>query len=395
MNDGSYDIWTFARKDIVTLLICIAFMAMGSKQAYAGLLEGVLEPVTERLAEKAGEKGEKLTTGNFYAPEQPDAHGPIGMMGNHTHNKGEIMWTYRYMLMKMDGIRNGIDGVSTSEVINNGFGFGITPTEMTTQMHMFSGMYGVNNTLTLMLGAPYVIKTMDHTVGNNAPPPVRGTNFQTNSEGWGDIMLTSLWRLYAFEAPSLGSHAFHFNFGITFPTGSITKRDATPTGNNRLPYPMQIGTGTVNILPGLTYRGASDKLSWGAQAAGNVRTGRNDEGWRMGHVYNLTGFGAYRWANWISTSLRANWKYWGNNKGIDNQISQTLPNGAKSVPTAFPEFLGGQRLDILAGINILLPEWKGLENRLAVEAGAPIYQYLNGPQLETDYAVFAGYQGVY
>ncbi len=395
MDGRTHDIWNSARTRIFILVLFISLAVMGSKQADAGLLDSVLEPVTEKLAEEVGEKGETLTTGNFYPPEQPDAHGPMGTMSDHTHNQGEIMWTYRYMLMRMAGNRNGIDGVSVSEIVDGGFGFGITPTEMTTQMHMFGGMYGVNNTLTLMVGAPYIIKTMDHIVGTNAPPAVQGRRFETNAEGWGDIRLTSLWRLYAFEAPSIGSHAFHFNFGISFPTGSIRKRDATPTGNNRLPYPMQLGSGTVDVLPGITYRGGSDKLSWGAQLAGNVRTGRNDEGYRKGHEYTVTGWSAYRWSNWISTSMRTNWTSWGNYEGADNQISQRLPNGAKSVHTAFPELRGGQRLDILAGINLLLPEWNGLENRLAVEVGAPIYQYLNGPQLETDYVLFTGYQGVY
>lgn len=395
MDVRTYTMKIAARSCCLVLLLCTALLAPASRSAEAALLDGVLEPVTEKLAEKADKKGETLTTGNFYPPEQPDAHGPVGMIGDHTHNQGELMWFYRYSLMRMSGNLNGIDGVSTSEIVDDGYGFGITPTEMTTQMHMFMGMYGVNNTLTVMLMAPYIIKTMDHTVGTNAPGPIQGTHFETNSEGWGDTKLISLWRLYAVDAPSLGSHAFHLNFGLSFPTGSITKMGGTPAGNVRLPYPMQLGSGTYDILPGLTYRGSSDKISWGIQATGDIRTGRNDEGYRKGNDFALTGFSAYRWANWISTSLRANWQYWGNYEGADNQISQKLPNGAKSVPTAFPNLRGGERLDILAGINILFPEWKGLENRIAVEAGAPIYQYLNGPQLEQDYVVFAGYQGIY
>ena len=222
-----------------------------------------------------------------------------------------------------------------------------------------------------------------------------GTRFRTRAEGWGDLKLSSLLRLYAVEAPSIGSHAFHLNFGLSVPTGSITKKDGTPLGNTRLPYPMQIGSGTVDLLPGLTYRGASGNTSWGFQAGGTVRTGRNSAGYRKGHEYTLTGFGAYRWAKWISTSLRTNWKYWGNIEGSDDNIRQRNPMGVPIVQTAIPNLQGGQRLDILGGVNILLPEWMGLENRFAVEAGAPMYQYLNGPQLETDYVVFAGYQGVY
>ena len=77
------------------------------------------------------------------------------------------------------------------------------------------------------------------------------------------------------------------------------------------------------------------------------------------------------------------------------RTTMNVMNGPmRTVQTAFPALLGGQRLDILFGINVLFPDFMGLENRLAVEGGFPIYQYLDG-QLETDSIVTFGWQAVY
>jgi hypothetical protein len=60
------------------------------------------------------------------------------------------------------------------------------------------------------------------------------------------------------------------------------------------------------------------------------------------------------------------------------------------VPTADPNLRGGTRVDALVGINFVTPDLKSL--RLAAEAGAPVYQDLDGPQLETDLVFTLGAQ---
>ena len=39
----------------------------------------------------------------------------------------------------------------------------------------------------------------------------------------------------------------------------------------RLPYAMQLGTGTFDLLPGLTYSGHKDAWSWGGQYSAAIR----------------------------------------------------------------------------------------------------------------------------
>ena len=53
-------------------------------------------------------------------------------------------------------------------------------------------------------------------------------------------------------------------------------------------------------------------------------------------------------------------------------------------PTADPDRRAGGRLDLLFGANLFAPEGELEGLRLALEAGLPVYQRLDGPQLETD-----------
>lgn len=117
---------------------------------------------------------------------------PMGMMGDHTHNKGEFMFTYRYMYMSMDGMWNVTDRLANSEVLQR---FTVTPTDMTMNMHMFMPMYGLNDTVTVMGMIPYAAKSMDHLTRP-------GGRFTTESDGIGDVQVIGLVRLYAIETPS-------------------------------------------------------------------------------------------------------------------------------------------------------------------------------------------------
>lgn len=364
--------------------LLFGFLAIGGSGtvAHAALLDGVMGGFEKSLGERAQEKGEQVVIGNFYPAERPDSHGPIGAMGDHTHNQGEFMFTYKYMSMFMRGNRDGTKSRSDADVLRDFF---VTPTEMTTQMHMFSFMYGLNQTVTLTAMIPYLQKSMDHVTRT-------GGKFTTRSSGFGDIRLGSLVRLYAFETSSIGSHRFHFNAAVGLPTGDIKATGATPLGVTRLPYPMQLGSGTVDLFPGLTYAGGLNDVSWGLQAIGTIRLGDNNQGYSLGDEYEVSTYGAYRWAKWISNSLRFKWREWANYEERDRNIGTQNPMGVPLVPTAETGRRGGKRLDLLAGMNILFPEVMGLENHLGIEGGVPIYQNLDGPQLESDYSFFVGWQ---
>jgi len=177
---------------------------------------------------------------------------------------------------------------------------------------------------------------------------------------------------------------------FSFPSGALNRRDRTPASAGarvRLPYPMQIGSGSYDFLPGLTYTGRDGQVAWGAQARGKIRLNENHADYRQGNEYAVTAWAAYDWNRWISTSLRTEWQQTLNHRGNDPSI-----NPMPTVPTKDPGRRAFQRLDFLAGVNLTVLEGPFSGIRLAVEAGVPAYQSLDGPGLETDWIATLGAQ---
>jgi len=305
---------------------------------------------------------------------RPDGYAPIGVMGEHTHDKGDWMFSYRLMYMSMEGNRNGTNDLSVADVLED---FMVAPTDMDVWMHMFGLMYAPTDNLTLMGMIPYISKSMNHTTR-------MGVNFNTKSEGIGDIKLMALYKIF-----DRSDQRIHLNAGISFPTGSIDETDDLPSGPNQtLPYPMQLGSGTFDLIPGITYLGQYHNWSWGAQALGTIRIGENEEDYTLGDVLNTTIWGARNLNNWLSTATRLNWKIWGNIDGADPRLNPNI------VPTADPDKMGGNRLDLLFSLNFLIPKGPELVigQRFAIEFGVSVYQWLDGPQLESDWMLTFGWQ---
>ena len=300
-----------------------------------------------------------------------DAHAPIGVMVDHTHAAGEVMLSYRYSRMTMTGNRDGTDRVSLQDVLAQ---YPVAPRSMDMEMHMFGLMYAPIDQLTLALMVPYTRLSMEHTTR-------MGVDFTTKTDGLGDIRLSGLVPVLATP-----DHKLHLSLGLSFPTGSIDERGRTPAGNVQLPYPMQLGSGTFDLLPGATYLGSAEAWSWGGQLLGDIRLGENSADYRLGHGYELTGWLSRSWLPWLSTAFRLDWRQWGNYEGADPDLNPRV------VPTADPSLRAGRRLDALLSVNFLVTNGVLAGNRFGVEVGVPIYQRLTGPQLEADWRLIAGWQ---
>ena len=129
---------------------------------------------------------------------------PIGIMGDHTHNEGDWMVSYRYMQMNMDGNRDGTDELSPLEISGNflnttGVGpstLRIVPTEMDMEMHMLGAMYAPTHWLTLMVMGNFVEKDMSHITYSMMDPTNKIGEFKTRSSGWGDTKVSGLFKVY-------------------------------------------------------------------------------------------------------------------------------------------------------------------------------------------------------
>ena len=325
-----------------------------------------------------------LAQDNLWTSGRPDGHAPIGVMGDHTHGKGEFMISYRWMRMNMEGMRNE-DNALTSDQVLQDFNFTVTPVSMPMDMHMLGAMYAVSDQLTLMAMVNIVSISMDHT---SRP----GVNFTTATSGLGDIRLAGLYKVYDQNHQRL-----HLNFGINLPTGSIDERDVTPLpmeAERQLPYPMQLGSGTVDILPGITYMNEVGNYSMGAQLSGNIRLTENSRDYRLGHQFEATYWSAYKLTDFLSVSGRLRYNVQGEINGLDTELGQINPmnNALSTVPTVFPENFGGSQLFFGGGLNIYIPDGPLKNIRIAGEAQWPILRNLNGPQMETDDILTLGIQ---
>ncbi len=306
-----------------------------------------------------------------------DSHAPLGVMGDHVHKPGEWMASYRYMRMEMRGNRDGKDDLSPQQVLAQGFM--VTPLQMSTEMHMFGMMFAATQHVTLMTMLPYVERSMDHING-------LGRRFATETSGLGDLKVSGL--IQWINKPETRVHA---TVGFSVPTGAIDRRDRIPTPMGvrmvQLPYPMQIGSGTLDFLSGLTYNGHRGLWSWGAQASSVYRLeDENSQGYSLGNEGLLTAWGARRFNQNLSASLRMAAKKWGNIDGADPLLNP------KMVPTADPKRRGGERFDIGVGVNLLGTTGAVAGQRLAIEWLQSIEEDLQGPQLKSDGMLTLGWQ---
>ncbi|MBT8337313.1 MAG: transporter, partial [Gemmatimonadetes bacterium] len=162
---------------------------------------------------------------------------------------------------------------------------------------------------------------------------------------------------------------------------------ASAPGEAQLPYPMQLGSGTLDLMPGFTFLGMRGDGSWGLQGTWTVRLGENDRDYALGDALEGTLWLAYRLTDRISASARIFGRSWGDIEGAD----PTFMN-RRMVPTIVPETRGGNRVDIPLGLNYYIPSGALAGHRLAVEMALPVVQDPSGPQLETDWILTVGWQ---
>lgn len=320
-----------------------------------------------------------------------DGHAPIGVMGDHMHKAGDFMISIRAMRMEMDGNRDGTNSLSPEEIVTNyanpfagPANLRVVPTEMTTDMVMLGAMYAPTDDLTLMLMGNYINREMEHITFQGMMGTTQLGEFTTEAKGFGDTKASALIRLYEDA-----THNVHLNAGLSLPTGSIKEQDEVLTPMNtrptiRLPYAMQLGTGTYDLLPGITYYGHSEKFGWGAQYKARFTLGNNDEGYSWGDKHQMSVWGSYLITPSISISGRITAEQESQINGFDDEI--TAP-----VQTANPENFGGQRVGASLGINTVIPKGVLKGHRFSAEVTLPVYQDLNGPQMERESMITFGW----
>jgi Putative MetA-pathway of phenol degradation len=308
---------------------------------------------------------------------------PFGIM---TGEAGKWMVGYQFMHEKMDGSLVGTDDISVSQILKQ---FPNAPTDMTMDMHMWMVMYAPTDRLTLSAMIPYVRKEM-----NNVS--VDGSSFVMRANGVGDLELRPA---YLILQTADKRHQLLLNGGIGVPTGSIDEE----MDGFRVDYCMQPGSGTVSLLPGLTYLGQTTAWSWGADFKATVRLGRNDHNYRFGNRYESRAWVTRQLTSWLAISTGINGAIWEDIEGADPELDPMMAQ------TTDPNLQGGKRLDASFGLTFCpMPCCHGDApccstaltkflngQQLFVEGRLPIIQSLDGPQLQNSWSINIGWQWMF
>lgn len=333
-----------------------------------------------------------------------DTHAPAGVMFDHMHKKGEWMVGLRYMYSSESGdVLHGGSKASDQMIIDNGCGpthkCSMVQSDMSMNMYMLDIMYAPTDWMTLMVMPMYMTHDMTmrplkstggmmangHSMGMDMDggmddmmshgTHMGGGSHSHGTDGWGDTIFGPELRLA--DGPG-----YHLQFSPMFsaPTGSVNKK----MNGVFTHYMMQPGSGTWDFLPSLTYTGRADKFAWGAQVLGVIRMEEeNESGYRLGDVLQVTGWGSYRFANWISASVRGLYTDQGQIEGHYNGAHN------HSSPPDLQFNYGGTFWDIGFGINTVVPSGplKGL--RFSAEWLQPVDENVNGYQLERNGTLWA------
>ncbi|MGZ5620494.1 MAG: DUF3570 domain-containing protein [Methylobacter sp.] len=322
------------------------------------------------------------------------SHAPAGVMFDHMLDEsGDFMVGARYMRATQGGsMLHGLNDVSDQAIVNNGCEGNPcfdTPSGMNMNMIMLDLMYAPTDWLTLMLMPQFVDMNMTTRVLNGAPTATFDQQalidhhilHEHTTGGIGDTGMYAMVKLFD-EA----GHHLHATLGLSAPTGDvgIKFRDTHRIDVGFQHYGMQLGSGTWDFKPSITYTGKMDKYSWGAQFNTTVRLeNKNESGFAFGNIYQSTGWGSYSLLNWLSASVRGVYTVQGSVSGTYNDTFNRLG------PLDYASNYGGRFWDVGFGLNAFVPTGDLQGNNLSFEWLQPVSNDVNGYQLPSSGALSA------
>jgi len=328
------------------------------------------------------------------------SNAPAGVMFDHALEKfGDVMVGYRFMRSEQAGnMLLGSQAVSQDTVRFNGCGdqeCAVAPNFMAMNMHMLDLMVAPTDWLTLMLMPQWVDMEMDMTPLDNTPRGGHNHGGAAHDHQTGGIGDTGVYALFKLLEQS--GHHINLSLGGTAPTGDVEvtlrKTVTNPIPGTLIHYGMQLGSGTWDFKPSLTYTGEIEQLSWGAQVTGTKRLeSRNDANFAFGDIFQGSVWGGYQWTNWLTTTVRSAYTQQGAIHGKYRPLFDEFGNPFTPThigPFDTPANYGGQFVDLGLGINVTVPNGAFAGNTLKFEWLQPLHTDYNGYQLDRDGALSA------
>ncbi|MBC8212717.1 MAG: hypothetical protein H8E21_16790 [Gammaproteobacteria bacterium] len=324
---------------------------------------------------------------------------PAGLFGVYAFpEKGQFVTGVNIQNHKFSGLLKGSDSITAQQAVlttpNPFFGdpgqpptLRIVPKSAEANVIFPFINYAIDDKFALVALAPLikkksVLETFQGTNPNNS----LGT-FEVNTNGLGDIKFGALYKAYNSADKN---HNVIIDAVLSAPTGSITDEDTQLTPANtrvkaRLPYGMQLGTGTWDALVGAAYWGKDRKWGWGVQYLATIPLqSENDEGWRYGDKHELTTWLSYAWEPELNTNIRLRHESQGEIEGIDPAIYGPGLG-------ADPDNYGGTRTELAVGANWMYAP----AHNISIEIANPIAQDSNGVQLEHDQSIMISWRNAF
>jgi len=323
---------------------------------------------------------------------------PAGVMFGHVMTTpGDIMVGYRYMYSRQDGrMLHENELAADQDIVSNGCNLepGLTcrtsPAFMNMHMHMLDIMYAPTSWLNLMVMPQFMDMDMKVRSLGGVTPDVNRDHLHGGHEtgGVGDTGLYAMFKLYQGAG-----HDINMGVGVTAPTGAVDiklKRMHTKD-EGYIHYGMQLGSGTWDFKPSITYTGKVDDWSWGAQLNGTKRLeNRNQAGFAFGDQLQSTAWGSYSLFNWLSASVRGIYTVQG---AVKHQFNAVIGDTSEGDPIMGdvnpkegsmdnPKNYGGRYWDVGFGLNAMIPSGSLAGNTFSVEWLQPVEDDVNGYQLE-------------
>jgi len=302
--------------------------------------------------------------------DRPDEFAPTGIETDTGEEAGAWTFSYQYTRTAGSGLLDGRGSVSSGDVFADGYN--ASPHHKVREAHLFSALYGYDETTSIRFTLPWLNNevTMRSSLGGI---------YGMRSTGMGDLRITGL-----FDLSQAEGEGFHAQLGVSLPTGSLDERGITPFGggtSEKLPYYLQLSSGTVDLIPGITYVQQDESTSLGVQAREVLRFSENSDDYQLGNETILNAWVSRVFKDDLSGSLRLGYHHLGNVKGADPEIDATQS------PMHDPRNQGGDSVGVFAGLNYT--QTGG--HSFGFELGGPLWQDLNGPQVEHDISYSLGW----
>jgi len=324
-----------------------------------------------------------------WTADRPDGQAPISLTTARTLQGGELHLSFKYVNDRFSGQGVGTDSLTLNEVLGS---FTVAPTELVTRGAEVNLMFGVTDHLTLSATGVFAQKKMEMVIQD---PNNSGLFWIGNSEALGpeDVRVEAL-----YNVVDRGGARVHFHGGVSIPVGPIDADDevldpvrpGSQVVEVQLPYRQQLGSGTFDVLPGVTADVQNEKASLGLQAKATIRMGENDRGWTLGDVYTGTVWGAYKASEYASVSMGARYTTWGDIEGFDEALLTSTSDIFDS--PAYNSLMSGSRVEIPMGVNFYVNEGRFQGHRFSLEFLVPVHQSLDYTQFRRDWSVVMGWQ---